>query len=79
RRKCPLGTWPAQPESTALYGMALMDDRIERLWQKAEDAIDRNDTDQAEEYRVLAGHIAWHRRKEARELNRTLEHVREAD
>lgn len=56
-----------------------MDDRIERLWQKAEDAIDRNDTDQAEEYRVLAGHIAWHRRKEARELNRALTYAHEDD
>lgn len=42
-----------------------MDDRIERLWQ--------------EEYRVLAGHIAWHRRKEARELNRTLAYANEDD
>ncbi|RUQ06699.1 hypothetical protein D8M34_06670 [Microbacterium sp. HSID17254] len=59
--------------------MALMDERVERLWQKAEDAIDRNDTDQAEEYRVLAGHIAWHRRKEARELNRTLAYANKDD
>lgn len=70
---------PGASTSCAIATAMTMDDRIERLWQKAEDAIDRNDTDQAEEYRVLAGHIAWHRRKEARELNRTLEHVREGD
>lgn len=50
-----------------------MDERIERLWDKAEAAIDRNDTDQAEEYRILANTIAYQRRKEARELYRTLE------
>lgn len=52
-----------------------MDDRIERLWDKAEAAIDRNDTDQAEEYRVLANTVAYQRRKEAREMNRALEYV----
>lgn len=54
-----------------------MDDRVERLWDKAEAAIDRNDNDQAESYRTLAGHVAWHRRKEARELERSLDYVRE--
>lgn len=54
-----------------------MDERVERLWDKAEAAIDRNDSDQAEEYRTLAGHVAWRRRKEARELERSLDYVRE--
>ncbi len=40
-----------------------MDDRVERLWDKAEKSIDINNTDQAEAYRQLAGHVAWHRRK----------------
>lgn len=51
-----------------------MDERITRLMQKAEDAIDRGDNDQAESYRVLANTIAYHRRKEARELERALTH-----
>lgn len=50
-----------------------MDERIERLWDKSEAAIDRNEIEQADTYRVLAGHIGWMRRKEARELNRILE------
>jgi len=54
-----------------------MDERIERLWDKAEAATDRNDTDQAEEYRILANTVAYQRRKEARELNRTLEVTRD--
>lgn len=54
-----------------------MDERVTKLWDKAEAAIDRNDIEQADTYRVLAGHIAWHRRKEARELNRTLEVTRD--
>lgn len=49
-----------------------MDERIERLLNKAEEAIDRNDTDQAESYRVLAGHVSYLRRKEAKALNRAL-------
>lgn len=52
-----------------------MDDRVIRLWDKAEAAIDINNTDQAEAYRTLAGHVAWHRRKDARELERTLDYV----
>lgn len=48
-----------------------MDERVERLLNKAEQATDRNDLDQAEQYRVLAGHVAYLRRKEARELDRT--------
>lgn len=54
-----------------------MDERVTRLWDKAEAAIDRNDTDQAEAYRGLAGHVAWHRRKDARELERALSYVHE--
>lgn len=50
----------------------MIDERVERLLSKAEAAIDRNDTDQADAYRILAGHVAYLRRKEAQELNRTL-------
>lgn len=53
-------------------GRALMDERIERLPNKAEEAIDRNDTDQADAYRILASQTAYLRRKEAKELNRAL-------
>lgn len=56
-----------------------MDDRILRLWDKAEAAIERNDNDQAESFRVLANTIAYQRRKEARELNRALEYAGETD
>ncbi len=49
-----------------------MDERIERLLNKAEEAIDRNDTDQAEQYADLATRIFYLRRREARELNRAL-------
>lgn len=48
-----------------------MDDRVDRLLTKAEQATDRNDLYQAEHYRVLAGHVAYLRRKEARDLERT--------
>lgn len=54
-----------------------MDERVERLWDKAEKSIDTNNTDQAEAYRQLAGHVAWHRRKDAREMERALDYVRE--
>lgn len=54
-----------------------MDDRTERLLQKAEEAIDRNDTDQADSYAMLASRVSYLRRKEARELNRTLEVTRD--
>ena len=49
-----------------------MDERVERLLNKAEEAIDRNDTDQADAYRILASQVSYLRRKEARELNRAL-------
>lgn len=48
-----------------------MDDRVDRLLTKAEEATDRNDLDQAEQYRILAGHVAYLRRKEARDMSRT--------
>ncbi len=48
-----------------------MDDRVDQLLTKAEQATDRNDLDQAEQYRILAGHVAYLRRKEARDLERT--------
>lgn len=51
----------------------LMDDRIERLLHKAEEAIDGNQLEQADSYRVLAGHVAYLRRREAKDLNRALE------
>jgi hypothetical protein len=47
-----------------------VDERVERLLNKAEEAIDRNDTDQADAYRVLAAQVSYLRRKEARELER---------
>lgn len=56
-----------------------MDERVERLWGKAEAAIDRNDNEQADSYRSLAGHVAWHRRKDAREMDRAFEYVRQED
>jgi hypothetical protein len=49
-----------------------MDERIERLLNKAEEAIDRNDVDQADAYRVLASQTAYLRRKEAKALNKAL-------
>lgn len=49
-----------------------MDDRTERLLEKAEAAIDRNDTDQADAYRILAGTVSYLRRKDAHDLERTL-------
>jgi hypothetical protein len=49
-----------------------MDDRVERLLNKAEQATDRNDLDQAEQYRVLASNVAYLRKQEAKMLARTL-------
>ena len=49
-----------------------MDERIERLIQKAETAIDQNNIDQAEAYRVLAANVNYLRKQEAKALNRTL-------
>jgi len=48
-----------------------MDDRVERLLNKAEQATDRNDLDQAEQYRVLASNVAYLRKQEAKMLART--------
>lgn len=48
-----------------------MDDRVDRLLTKAEQATDRNDLDQAEQYRVLAGHVAYLRKQEAKMMSRT--------
>lgn len=48
-----------------------MDERVERLLGKAEEAIDRNDTDQAEAYSVLAARVAYLRRREAKQLERS--------
>jgi hypothetical protein len=47
-----------------------MDERVERLLNKAEEAIDRNDIDQADSYGQLASRTSYLRRKEARELDR---------
>lgn len=49
-----------------------MDERVERLLNKAEEAIDHNNTDQADAYAALASRVSYLRRKEARELERTL-------
>lgn len=51
-----------------------MDDRVERLWDKAEAAIDRGDIEQAEEYRYLSNLVTYRRRQEAKDLNR---HIKE--
>lgn len=50
-----------------------MDDRVERLINKAEDAADEGNLEQSETYRVLAGHVAYLARKEAKTLNRMFE------
>lgn len=52
-----------------------MDDRTERLLNKAEEAIDEGDTERADAYRGLAAQHAYMRRKEAREMNRMLDHI----
>jgi hypothetical protein len=49
-----------------------MVDRITRLMDKAEQAADRNDLEQADSYRVLADQAAYHARKEVKALNRML-------
>lgn len=48
-----------------------MDERIERLWGKAEDAIDRGDIEQAEEYRFLTHAITHQRHREAKAMRKT--------
>lgn len=55
----------------------MMDERTERLLQKAETAIDQNNTDQAEAYAMLAARTAYLRRKEAREMNRALQTIKD--
>lgn len=50
-----------------------MDDRVTRLFDKAEAAADRNDLDQAETYRVLASNYDYLRRREAKDMNRVFE------
>lgn len=47
-----------------------MDERIERLLQKAEEAIDRNDADQADSYAMLASRVSYLRKQEAKAMNR---------
>lgn len=54
-----------------------MDERTERLLQKAETAIDQNNTDQAEAYAMLAARTAYLRRREAREMNRALQTIKD--
>jgi len=53
----------------------MLDDRVDRLLTKAEQAIDRGDLDQAESYQGLAGQIAYLNRREARDLERMLTHI----
>ena len=50
----------------------MLEDRVDRLLSKAEQAVDRGDLDQAESYRILASQTAYLRRKEARELDRMM-------
>lgn len=47
-----------------------MDDRVLRLMDKAEQAADRGDTEQADTFRVLAGQAAYFARQEVKMLNR---------
>lgn len=47
-----------------------MDERVERLLEKAEAAIDRSETDNAEAYAMLASRVSYLSRKEAKMLNR---------
>src|SRR5690606_13618710 len=61
------------PHTRKYYGSAVrvMDERIERLWGKAEDAIDRGDIEQAEEYRYLTNAITLQRHREAKAMRKT--------
>lgn len=53
----------------------MLDDRVDRLLTKAEDAADRNDLEQAETFRTLAAHVAYLNRREARDIERTFNRV----
>lgn len=57
----------------------MLNERVNRLLDKAEQAADRGDLDQAETFRTLAGHAAYLNRKEARDMERTLAYVLEND
>lgn len=48
-----------------------MTDRVDRLFQKAEEAIDRGDTMQAEAYMELLHPAIYFRNREAKELAKT--------
>jgi hypothetical protein len=48
-----------------------MDERIERLLDKAEKAVDEDNIDAADTYAALASRVSYIRRKEAREMSRT--------
>lgn len=48
-----------------------MDDRIERLWDKAEKAIDADNIEAAEEYRALSHAITTQRRLEAKDMRKS--------
>lgn len=52
-----------------------MDERTERFLDKAEQALDRGETDTADGYRYLAGTVSYLRRKEAKALNRMVNHA----
>lgn len=57
----------------------MLDDRVECLLQKAEEAADRNDLDQSETYRILADHAAYLRHREARDVKREFSFLKEID
>jgi hypothetical protein len=52
-----------------------MDERTERLLNKAEQAVDNGDIDAADTYSALAYRHNFLRRQEAKELRRMLEYV----
>lgn len=56
-----------------------MDDRVERLLKKAEDAADSDDFGKTEAYLAVFGAAMYARRVEARELNRMLQTVGEGN
>jgi hypothetical protein len=52
-----------------------MDERTERLLNKAEQAIDRSETDNAEAYRILASQAFYMKRKDSRDTDRKFHRI----
>lgn len=53
----------------------MINERVNRLLDKAEQAADRGDLDQAETFRILADQAAYLNRKEARAMERAFAYV----